>query len=424
MIVTNKTSSFSMKDFVTVELPVTSGLYNNQTQLHSDLNALFSFHLENRTNLPVYQFQLDETVYIGDVAEQGYAALCSALEWLMANKNEIPHYFGEEFCKAHPEFIEYALYTYEKDHAAVYGRWDMAYDPMARKVNGLYEFNGDTPVMLFESVVYNSWLATQHGVDQANDYYHDTIQAVRDITLPGNVAVLGHLNFIEDCCTCEVMSQIFEEGGRQTHFDHIDSLEWDGKDFTLNGVLLANIFALQPWEDIIESCYDDIIVKWREWADDVRFFEPAWRWFISHKGIWRVVTHLLNTNDEYRKQYGEVPLLQTFDEPSLFHEESLAYVEKPVIGRLSSNITVYDADGEKRTATKGVYGESEMIYQEFCPPGKYFDKAPFLVNMWMAPCPEPSDKLLMKASTLAIREFDGEILDCNREQFIPHCVVT
>lgn len=439
MFASSYRTDFDMDNFIMNESPITWGMFQSNEVNRSDLESLFAFPTKHKKAMPFYVFSGKEAREVAVTSDRVYGALCSAMDYLIQNPHVIETFFGKDFCNQYPEFIEYALWTYENDHEAIYGRFDMAMDSRTGKVTGVYEFNGNTPVMLFESTILQNWLTDcvnankDHLFDQHNEYYPKTQESLHHIlkrrSWPDTTAgVLLHSEYIEDSVTCEALYQIFDSiEGCETYMDHIDNVEYgdpEGEDspFRIAGVPIENLFVLQPWEEIVESCYHDVICDWRKWGDKVRFYEPAWRWFISNKGIWALITYLLDNDPSFQSKYGDLPFLRTYMGPERFVEEGSSYVQKPLIGRLSNNIRIFDGESNLEFESPGAYGEIDCVFQEFCAPGKVEGRNNFIVGQWMARMSYPPEPLMMEAASLCIREFDKPVLDIKNERFIPHLI--
>lgn len=302
----------------------------------NDLEDLFLFQTNNSDKMPFYVFNKNEVENISNVSEKVYDALCNAVDYLTSYPDEIEKYFGQEFCKKYPEFLKYAIWTYNNNHNAIYGRFDMAFNPQTGSISGVYEFNGNTPVMLFESTVLENWLVTSINemfgtqYDQHNQYYYNTINGVKKLILKNkksiNVGILYHSNYIEDSATSETVYNLFDSiEGINAYIDDINNIEYHSdylekcmkSPFVISGVEIDYLFVLHPWEEIVESCYDNIICKWQEWKDHIKFFEPAWRWFVSNKGIWPLITYLKNNSDEPMMMEASCLAIREFDKPVL-----------------------------------------------------------------------------------------------------------
>src|SRR5690606_32789539 len=113
------------------------------------------------------------------------------------------------------------------------------------------------------------------------------------------------------------------------------------------------IFMLLPWEEMMLSGRS-ILSYWNSWYRSTQFFEPPWRWFMSHKGMLAFITHLLDSDALFRAKHKHLPHLRTELSPDYFVKNGLDYVAKPVVGRLSQNISIY-RQGVPVESTEGQY---------------------------------------------------------------------
>ena len=135
-----------------------------------------------------------------------YGALVDSLELLFTKyEHLIEHFYGQEFIERYPQFVDYAKHTYFENHEAIGGRFDVAYDFEQGQVRGFYEFNGDTPVMLFESVAMQDWMVTQigHAEDQSNYWFENLNQQINKVVPPHRGQRVGFFaNIAKPCCLC------------------------------------------------------------------------------------------------------------------------------------------------------------------------------------------------------------------------------
>lgn len=406
-----------------------------------DIIEQFSFHQENKNDAYFYQFTAKESKEIMETTELVYGLLVDSLDILFSDKykSKIPYFFGSDFINANPEFVDYAKYTYQNNHEAIYGRFDVAYDFNKRKVTGFYEFNGDTPVMLFESIILQNYLLNKikkdkaEAITQSNSYHSNLKQSLNKIIKKNSwVGFFCDFDAIEDTLTTELLSNFFSED--HNHNCLIADLKYLKYDilfshtpFQTDDHELDYVFILNPWEEMVESS-PEIIDEWWKWADKTRFLEPAWRWFVSNKGVWAWVTYLLEEAqhedervkiliDNYRG--AENYLLKTYmDSPRGMKN----YAKKPIMGRLSSNIEIY-IDCTLKSKSEGCYDNTPFIYQEYCSPRGIDGRNNAILGTWLAPY-HHGDALVMEASTLAIREFDSDVLSIQNERFMPHVIIS
>lgn len=117
--------------------------YAGQFFDHASLKTHFAAHETAKTRF--YHLSQAEADYL-------YASANQALEMIFATLEEVID--DEATLKSigirHPKLIELIRATWRAQHPCFYGAFDIAFDGQAAKI---YEYNGNTPVMLFESCV-------------------------------------------------------------------------------------------------------------------------------------------------------------------------------------------------------------------------------------------------------------------------------
>lgn len=412
-------------------LPYLSEFYNSKEELKKDVRDLFSFPLANKEAMPFYTISSEGCENIANAAEGTYAAMVDAVEYAFEHRSMVYQFYSCEMLRS-PEgrsFIDYAEFTFNQRNLlsqALYGRFDMAVDPVTDKVTGVYEFNGDTPVMLFESTAMQDDFARQidrSGESQFNEYYQYVSESLRDhrLSRTSKIAVVFNSEYVEDSATCEILNELLGEHVTAFMVD-IKELDYDhaggSKPFMYKDVVLDGMFILSPWEEMV-TAFPAAFLNWKQWAESVAIMEPAWRWFMSNKGIWALMTQMAEESKDWACEWQGLPLLRTYQ-----HKERLLgqpQVSKPILGRLSSNIEFIGADGGTIVSSEGFYGGTEKIYQELCPAGSVRPGKNFIAGVWMAPNCSRKD-LYARAGTLCFREFDNEIIETMNERFIPHLI--
>lgn len=419
---------FNLPEILAEELPYCSAFYEDQGELKQDLKDLFAFPLANAKNMPFYTMTTDEAAKIHRSAEELHDLVLKAVKQLFGESDEtIRKFFDCDMIRKHPYFIDYARYTIkDMEHTPVYGRYDLAYDPRKQKVTGAYEFNGDTPVMLFESTNLQSRLCEQvtGGVeDQYNEFW---IQAQNyfDRTSLGTKAVVFDSDYIEDTVTCETLAQVMGNA----IFADLKELDFDYADrkrpFFVGDTQVDTVFVLAPWEEMVEN-FPYAFQNWKDWAGQVTLLQPAWFWFTSHKGIWAYITYLCQNHPDWSHIWAmESPILETYLSPDRFIESGRKFVSKPVIGRLSMNIQIHNPDGTVDFESEGSYDDVPRIYQEYCEPGQVEGRNNFILGIWISPNGHRVlGQYITEPQTLCIREFDEPVLGLQNERFIPHYLV-
>lgn len=434
-----KKINFDVTQVMKEELPMTQYFYSEREDLAFDLAQYLEFPTNNQNEMPFYSLKASSADKIARTYQSVYNMLIEAVAKLFKEDDEvIKYFFGKEFLEKHPDFLKYAKYTFKEKHPALYGRFDSALNPETDEVTGIYEFNGDTPVMLFESVLLQNRFTnevTGSGDAQFNEYYLDLSEFAARMKVKQGFAVICDTNYIEDTATCETFAQIFNEVGHcffedvaHLDYDHYEARHNGGSPFFIGDDAISDIFLLKPWEEMVEE-HPELFKKWEEWKDVVKFYEPAWRWFMANKGIWAYVTHLFENNNEehedFRFKYKGLPILPSYMTPEKFINNGEKYVAKPIIGRLSMNIRIIDPNEGVEFESDGGYEETVCIYQQYHAPYKVEGRNNFIACCWMAPEVNENyrtNSLNSLATTFCIREFDKPVLDIMNERFIPHLI--
>jgi glutathionylspermidine synthase len=421
--------ALSMADVVEQELPFTQEMYRQKEQLHQDIQHLFSFYIQHKNRLPMYA--LDQETAESIMADfNDYAAMTmAALEKMFAQSDdEIKHWYACSNIEkpGFDSFLAYARYMFQRRKRAfsahpdtIYGRIDGMVDPRTGQLKGVYEINGDTPVMLFESVNLQNILSTMLGTPdaQANEWWDASVKRLASFQDKA-VAIVCDVKWIEDTVTSETIAQAFHAAGARAYFTSMTGLNHDllnlHQPFIVDGVHepMDAVFMLLPWEEMWVSGAD-ILSHWERWADHVIFYEPAWRWFMSHKAMLAWITYLLETDEVFYARWGKTAHLRTYLTPDRFIQERRDYVSKPVLGRLSQNISIIK-NGITEVTTDGMYSHEPMVYQEYLAPGQVQGRNNFIVGAWMS---------AGNVTSLCFREFDGAVLNLSNERFIAHQLV-
>lgn len=430
MQVVFKQIEFNLEDVVAQEVPFLSTFYRYQGELNQDVQDLLAFPVANQAAMPFYTIKDSTTYTLNEQFEAYYQMMIDALRIAMQDRAMMDKFFDCSFWREHGDrFLPYAKATFERKHPALYGRYDACFDPETEQLKGIYEFNGDTPVMLFESVNLQARLSGQLNTDQYNNYWEIFIETMRAKGYK-NVAVACGTDYVEDMATCETLAQAFREALPHASVQFLDLKELDFDHLNISQPFVARgnetpldaIYVLSPWEEMV-SVFPAMLDHWERWIDRTHLFEPAWRWFLAHKGMTALCYELIQTHYEFRNKHqchGARVLIPTWLEsetrkyPTIRHQK---LVQKPVIGRLSNNIKVWDVEGDEivcQNDTGGYYSEENTVFQKYMAPGKVEGRNNFILGMWM--CGEHS-------ASLCAREFDTEVLSISNERWIPHIVV-
>lgn len=402
-----------------------------------DLYAQFCYPIENN-EIRYYGLKSYEVNKIIHQSSRMYGLIADSLDILFnKHSDKLIKYYGSVFAREEfKNFFEYARYTYNNNHEALYGRFDIPYDYEKGEIKGFYEFNGNTPVMIHESVFVQDLMVTRidKGSYQANLHFEYLTHFIKNMSREvGCVGVFADVAHIEDMLTAEYMHFAFHSvlGDKKVVIGHLTDLQYNECDnhqpFNAFGKHITHAFNLLPWEDMVEQS-PEIFAKWQGWKDSIKFYEPAWRYFLSNKGVWAWIWDLCHSDEfaaeaEFREQYKDIiPKLLKTHLSSEQHGMS-DFCRKPLNGRLSNNIEIHK-DAALSLKTEGYYGFDETIDQQLCLSGSIAKDDPMaILGVWMAPDPSKSDPLEMQAVNISFREFDDEINNIDNEKYIPHLLV-
>jgi glutathionylspermidine synthase len=413
-----KSINFDLEQVVAEEVPFLSAFYRDGEELNGDIKDLLSFPVKHSDNMPFYTIKDSTTERLNEQFEDYYKMMDYALAMAFHNKGLLRQFFDCEFLRKHGDrFIPYAEATFHKHHPALYGRFDACFNPITEQLMGVYEFNGDTPVMLFESVNLQNRYAQMLGTDQYNNYWDIFIEQMQHKGYK-RIGVACATNYVEDMATCETLAQAFNAAIPLATVQFLDMKELDfdtdaDKPFFAMGSNepLDAVYILQPWEEMVEN-NPEMLDNWERWVDNTHVFEPAWRWFFAHKGMTALCTYLMEESGSFASKFGHVKLLRTYlKRPS--GALGNHWVEKPVVGRLSNNIKIWEK-GEVVSDTGGYYSEENTVFQEYCAPYQVEGRNNFILGHWM---------MNKYSAGTCFREFDSKVLSISNERWIPHIVV-
>lgn len=418
MHVIKKPISFNIHDVIAEELPYMSAFYRSGGELWDDVHDLLAFPVANQHAMPFYTIKDSTTYRLNQQFEDYYQMMDYALAIAFHDKALLNKFFDCTFLrKWGKQFVPYAEATFHKKHPALYGRYDACFDPITEELLGVYEFNGDTPVMLFESVNLQARLSQDDPEAQYNNWWD--IFMDRFAYDYKNVAVACSTYAVEDMATCETVAQAFKEARGDRHVSFLDLKELDFDHMNLRKPFIARgsdtpldaVYILSPWEEMVEN-FPAMLSSWERWIDNVHIFEPAWRWFFAHKGMTALCTYLMETSVSFKQKFGDVKLIPTYIDGMALRGKK--HVTKPVVGRLSNNIRIYDEQGMLLSATEGHYRLENVVSQLYMAPRKVEGRNNFILGMWM---------MGKHSASLCAREFDTEVLSIQNERWIPHIVV-
>jgi glutathionylspermidine synthase len=297
-------------------------------------------------------------------------------------------------------FIKYIEKTWNDEHPAIYGRFDLAYKNGKIK---MLEFNADTPTSLYEAgIVQWFWLQDfDKSKDQFNSIHEKLIAYWKYLKVylrPGKLHFTCLKETLEDLTNTEYMRDCAMQAGIETKLVYIDDIGWDedAKQFVdMENEPITNIFKLYPWEWMAGENFGKNILRD---SNDSFWIEPAWKMILSNKAILPILYELF-PDSEY--------LL-----PAYFDEHGMSdYVKKPLLSREGANIDIIKHFGTIELTT-GEYGDEGYVYQELFQLPDFNDNYP-VIGSWV---------IGQEPAGMGIREAKTLITD-NKSRFVPHMIV-
>ena len=289
----------------------------------------------------------------------------------------------------------------------LYGRFDFRYagDGPAK----LLEYNADTPTSIFETALFQwQWLEDQIAVgvlpadaDQFNRLHDALVARFGAMFTPGSlVHFAAYADHVEDRQTVRYLEDVARQAGLEPQFVPIDRIgvDGDGRFVDEDEVLIAAIFKLYPWEDMLREPYAAQLP-----ATPTLFLEPAWKAILSNKGMLPLLW------ERHRDHPNLLPAAFA-DDAAGAAEVGPRYARKPLFSREGADIALVDGATEV-TGPEGGYGEEGHVVQALCPL-PVFDGAHAVVGSWIV-----GDE----AVAVSVREDDGAVTR-DLARFVPHYI--
>ena len=356
----------------------------------------FGFHT---TDVPYwdetayYEFTMDEVLQIEKATAALWDLCLGAVQHVMDNNLyrlfSIPDWM-----------IPYIEKTWQEDHPAIYGRFDLCYKNGQIK---MLEFNADTPTSLYEAgIVQWFWLQDfDKKKDQFNSVHEKLIaywKYLQAYLHPGVLHFACLKETLEDLTNVEYMRDCAIQAGIETKLIFIDDLGWDEANryfVDMENEPVRNIFKLYPWEWLVTEDFGKNILADTKHA---YWIEPAWKMILSNKAILPVLWELYPDHPNLLAAYFDAGKLENF-------------VKKPILSREGANINLV-RKGELLSQTEGHYGKEGFIFQELFELPDFEGKYP-VIGSWIIG-QEPAGMGIREANTLITN---------NTSRFVPHLIV-
>lgn len=291
---------------------------------------------------------------------------------------------------------------------SLYGRFDFAYD--GHGAAKLLEYNADTPTSIYETALFQwQWLEDRIAdgtlpaeADQYNRLHDALVARFGALFTPGSTVHFASVaDHEEDRQTVRYLEDVARQAGLDPAFVAIDRIgvDGDGQFVDDESVLIAALFKLYPWEDMLREPYAAHLPM-----TTTRFLEPAWKALLSNKGMLPLL---------WERHRGHPNLL-----PAAFADDAAGvaaigdrYVRKPLFSREGWDIELHDGAAEDR-GPEGGYGAEGHIVQALATL-PVFDGQHAVIGSWIV-----GDE----AVAMSIREDDGPITR-DLARFVPHAIV-
>lgn len=340
-----------------------------------------------------YSFTMNEVQAIEEATAELWQLCLGAVQHII--DNQLYHLLGIP-----PEWIPYIEKTWNEEHPAIYGRFDLAYTNGQIK---LLEFNADTPTSLYEAgIVQWFWL---QDFDKSKDQFnsiHEKLIATWQYLQP-YLHANAPLHFtcvkqsLEDLTNTEYLRDCAIQAGINTSLIYIDDIGWHETEACfkdMDNETIKNLFKLYPWEWLTKDYFGKNILTA---ANETLWIEPAWKMLLSNKAILPILWQLYPNHPYLLPAY--------FDAHSLTH-----YVQKPLLSREGANVTIVN-NHTTVASTSGEYGAEGYVYQQYVPLSQEDNHYPVIGSWVIGQVP----------AGIGIRESDTPITN-NTSRFVPHLI--
>ncbi len=337
----------------------------------------------------VYEFSEAEIDELESVTEELHEMCMSAVNHVIDNnmmgKLGIPRQFQTEIKRT-------------RDHAHLYGRFDLAYDSSGNIK--MLEYNADTPTSLFEaSVVQWEWLSAMNSIgdvhyDQFNSIHEKLIARFKFLNIK-DITLCSVSDNDEDYGTVEYLHDVaFQSGIVESNHICMDDIGYRQGDGFVDDTdaKINNMFKLYPWEWMVQEEFGQHTI-----GSSTKFIEPMWKMILSNKGILPILWELYPNHKN---------LLPAYFDPTPLQGKTM--VVKPMLSREGADIAIM-RNGLTIMESEKLGYNSPTVYQEYFPIEKHSGYTP-VIGSWV---------IGDAAAGIGIREDLNEITG-NLSRFIPH----
>ena len=250
----------------------------------------------------------------------------------------------------------------------LYGRFDLAYDGTGPA--RMLEYNADTPTALYESASFQwLWFEQQQAArvlppqtDQFNGIHEALVARFADIfAAKTDVHFAAIADAPEDYATVETLAWAAREAGLFAQYTDLEKIGLSDQGQFTDGEdrVIAALFKLYPWEDLLRDPFADAIA-----TAQCRFIEPPWKALVSNKAILPVLWQMFE---------GHPNLLPSFfaddiaTNPKAAALASASHVIKPIFSREGASVSILENGVVTEAAANKTYADHPKIIQAYHP---------------------------------------------------------
>lgn len=212
----------------------------------------------------------------------------------------------------------------------LYGRFDLCYD--GQTPPKLYEYNADTPTLLFESGLAQKYWQQAHSFlssGQFNSIHERLLIELNTLnsTQPFYLTTLSEHD--EEYFTTRYLQAIATQAGLNTHFIELEDIGHCQNPSDERGVFvdlqdrpIHQLFKLYPWEWLIQEEFSQYLFK-----NDTTFVEPAYKLLFDNKALLAILWELFPNHPN---------LLATYLQPTTLAGK---FIKKPYFSRQGQNVS-------------------------------------------------------------------------------------
>lgn len=351
-----------------------------------------------------YRFTLDEVEGAIEGPSGELHQMCLALVGEVVGSQELM-----ERLAIPPDMRDVVAGSWARRSPSLYGRFDFSYAGEGAPAK-LLEYNADTPTSIFETALFQwRWLEDMiaagrlpEHADQYNRLHEALVERFGALFTKGSlVHFASDAAHVEDRQTVRYLEDVARQAGLEPEFVAVDRIgvDADGRFVDEQGVLIAALFKLYPWEDMLREPYAAKLP-----GSPTLFLEPAWKSVLSNKGMLPLLW-------ERHRGYPNLLPAAFGDDEAALAEIGPRYVRKPIFSREGADIELVDRDQRQR-GPEGGYGEEGWIVQQLAALPD-FDGGRPVIGSWIV-----GDEPV----AMSVREDDGAITG-DLARFVPHAIV-